>query len=75
VEKGYSRKFAVFRGFSRKLASPETFIADSSTLARVLVGSVYLLMSSSFSLPELLVGFPRAYPSLLALFLMRVRGR
>jgi hypothetical protein len=31
--------------------------------------------SSSFSFPELLLGFPMAHPSLLALFLMRVRGR
>ena len=53
-----SRKFATFRGFAGKLASPGMFIADSSALARVLVGWVYLL-SSSFSFPELLVGFPR----------------
>jgi hypothetical protein len=50
---------------SGKLASPGTFIADSSLLARVFVGWVYLL-SSSFSFPELLVGFPwaglSAYP-------------
>src|SRR5215208_1088421 len=32
------------------------------------------LLSSSFSFPELLVGFPKAHPSLLPLFL-RVRGR
>jgi hypothetical protein len=51
-----------------------TFIVDSSPLAMVLVGWVYLL-SSSFSFPELLVGFPRAHPALLALFLMRVYGR
>src|SRR5215207_11777287 len=65
--KGNSPKFAAFRGFCRKLASPGTFIADSSALARVLVGWVYLL-SSSFSFPELLVGFPRAHPLLLPLF-------
>ena len=56
------------------MASPETFIADSLALAMVMVGWVYLL-SSSFSFPELLVGFPKAHPSLLALFLMRVRRR
>ena len=48
-------------GFSRK------FIANSSALARVLVGWVYLLSSSSCSLLELLVGFPMANPFLLPL--------
>jgi hypothetical protein len=48
------------------LASPGTFIAASSPLARVLVGWVYLL-SSYFSFPELLVGFLWAHPSLLPL--------
>jgi hypothetical protein len=55
------------------LASPGTFIVDLSPLAMVMVGWVYLL-GSSFSFPELLVGFPMAHPSLLPLFLMGVRG-
>jgi hypothetical protein len=38
--RGNSPKFAAFRGFSGKLASPGKFIADSSALARVLVGWV-----------------------------------
>jgi len=55
---GNSPKFAAFRGFSGKLASPGTFIADSLAFAMVLVGWVYyLLSSSSCSLLELLV-FP-----------------
>src|SRR5919112_2195007 len=58
---------------SGKLASPGTFIADSSALARVLVGWVYLL-SSSYSLLQLLVGFTMAHPLLLPLF-TGVRGR
>ena len=69
-----SQKFEAFSGFSRKLAYPETFIVDSSALAMVRVGWAYLL-SSSCSFPELLVGFPWAHPSLLPVFLMRVRGR
>jgi hypothetical protein len=52
---------------------PRKFIADSLPLAMIVVGWVYLL-SSSFSFPELLVGFPRAHPSLLPLF-TRVRRR
>jgi hypothetical protein len=44
------------------LASLGPFIVNSSPLAMVMVGWVYLL-SSSFSFPELLVGFPR--PTLL----------
>jgi hypothetical protein len=51
-----SPKFTAFRGFW-EVGYPGTFIADSSPLAMVLVGWVYLL-SSSFSFPELLVGFP-----------------
>ena len=51
---------SIGRGFTRK------FIADSSALARVLVGWVYLLSSSSYSLLELLVGFPMAHPLLLS---------
>jgi hypothetical protein len=43
------------------------FIANSSALARVLVGWVFLLSSSSCSLLELLVGFPMANPFLLPL--------
>jgi hypothetical protein len=62
-----SQKFAAFRGFSRKGGFPRKFIADSSALAIVMVGWVYLL-SSSFSFPELLVGFPMAHPSLLLYF-------
>src|SRR5687768_931873 len=62
-----SAKFAAFRGFSRKGGFPRKFIADSSALAMVMVGWVYLL-SSSFSFPELLVGFPMAHPSLLLYF-------
>jgi hypothetical protein len=42
-------------------------------LARVSVGWVYLL-SSSFSFPELLVGFPWAHPLLLPLFTQVVHG-
>ncbi len=70
---GNSPKFAAFRGFSGKLASPGTFIADSSPLTMVVEGWVYRA-SSSFSFPELLVGFLRAHPSLLPLF-SRVRRR
>ena len=50
-------------GGSGKPTSPETFIADSSPLAIVMVGWVYLL-SSSFSFPEVLVVSPR--PTLLS---------
>jgi hypothetical protein len=45
------------------VGSPVTFFADSSPLAIVMMRWVYLL-SGSFSFPELLVGFPRAHPSL-----------
>jgi hypothetical protein len=38
-----SQKLAAFRGFAGKLASPKTFIADSSALAMVLVGWVSTL--------------------------------
>jgi hypothetical protein len=54
-------------GSSEKLASLGPFIVNSSPLAMVMVGWVYLL-SSSFSFPELLVGFPRAHPSHLLYF-------
>src|ERR671921_1528262 len=54
-------------GSSEKLASLGPFIVNSSTLAMVMVGWVYLL-SSSYSFPELLVGFPRAHPSHLLYF-------
>jgi|SRR5215213_1083705 len=54
-------------GSSEKLASLGPFIVNSSPLAMVMVGWVYLL-SSSFSFPELLVGFPKAHPSHLLYF-------
>jgi hypothetical protein len=64
-----SQKFA-FWGFCELR---QEFIADSSLLARVFVGWVYLL-SNSRSLLELLDGFPVAHPFLLPL-LTRVHER
>jgi hypothetical protein len=59
-----SRKFAAFMGFSRKVASPE----NSSPIHRRSLGYGWggslPSLSSSFSFPELLLGFPRAHPSL-----------
>jgi hypothetical protein len=66
-----SPKFAACGGFW-EVGFSVTFIVDSSPLAIVMVGWVYLL-SSSFSFPELLVGFPRAHPSLLLVLSMLVR--
>jgi hypothetical protein len=63
-----SAKFAAFRGFSGKLASPRTFIVDSSLLARVSVGWVSTFSEQLLLLSELLVSFPVAHPSLLPLF-------
>jgi hypothetical protein len=74
AQKGDSPKVAACKefgevGFSR--AVHREFIAAGYGNGGVGLPS----LSSSFSFPELLVGFPRAHPALLALFLMRVRGR
>src|SRR5215208_4309134 len=66
--KGNSAKFAAFRAFSGKLASPRTFIVDSSLLARVSVGWVSTFSEQLLLFSELLVSFPVAHPSLFPLF-------
>jgi hypothetical protein len=53
-------------GFTRE------FIAHSSLLARYVGGVGLYLLSSSFSFPELLFGFPMAHP---LLSFTGVRGR
>ena len=62
-----SPKFAVFRGFSRKGLPPKVhrgFIAAHYGSGGVGLPSA----SSSFSFPELLLGFPMAHPSLYWLY-------
>ena len=65
---GVSNRPTSGSGFTRE------FIADSSLLARYVGGVGLYPLSSSFSFPELLVGFPIAHPSLLSLF-TGVRGK
>jgi hypothetical protein len=71
--KGNSPKFAAWKGFE-----DANFFRDDHRgfiAAGYGNGGVGLpSLSSSFSFPELLVGFPMAHPALLALFLMRVCG-